>query len=62
LDLAPGFPGNPLSEEDHEKRFQECLDYSKKPVSGERAKQIVSLIRDLEKINDARKLIELLLI
>ncbi len=62
LDLAPGFPGNPLSEEDHEKRFQECLDYSKKPVSRARAKQIVSLIRDLEKINDARKLIELLLI
>jgi 2-methylcitrate dehydratase PrpD len=62
IDIAPGFPGNPLSEEDHEKRFKDCLDYSKKPVSRARATQIVSLIRDLEKIDDVRKLIELLLI
>jgi len=62
LDLAPGFPGNPLSEEDHEKRFQDCLDFAKKPVSKERATQIVSLIRDLEKIDDVRRLVELLLI
>jgi 2-methylcitrate dehydratase PrpD len=62
LDLAPGFPGNPLSDEDHEKRFQDCLDFAKKPVSRERATQIVSLIRDLEMIDDAQKLVELLLI
>lgn len=62
LDIAPGFPGNFLSEEDHEKRFQDCLDFAKKPVSRERATQIVSLIRDLERIDDAQKLVELLLI
>jgi 2-methylcitrate dehydratase PrpD len=62
LDLAPGFPGNPLSEEDHEKRFQDCLDFAKKPVSRERATQIVSLIRGLERAEDARKLVEMLLI
>ena len=62
LDLAPGFPGNPLSDEDHKKRFQDCLDFAKKPVSRERATQIVSLIRDLEKIDDARRLVELLVV
>jgi 2-methylcitrate dehydratase PrpD len=62
IDIAPGFPGNPLSEEDHEKRFQDCLDFAKKPVSRKRATQIVSLIRDLEELDDAREFIELLLI
>jgi len=61
MDIAPGFPGNPLSEEDHERRFKDCLDFAKKPVSRERAAEIVSLIRNLEMVDDVRKFIRLFL-
>jgi len=62
MDIAPGFPGNPLSEEDHERRFKDCLDFAKKTVSRERAAEIISLIRNLEMADDVRKFIPLLLI
>ena len=32
MDIAPGFPGNPLSPEEHEQRFRDCLDFAKKPI------------------------------
>jgi 2-methylcitrate dehydratase PrpD len=61
MDIAPGFPGNPLSEEDHERRFKDCIDFTKKAVSRERAAEIVSLIRNLEMADDVRKFVPLLL-
>lgn len=60
MDIAPGFPGNPLSDEDHRARFQDCLDSAKKPVSRERAARIVAFISDLESIDDVRELVSLL--
>jgi 2-methylcitrate dehydratase PrpD len=61
MDIAPGFPGNPLNEEDHERRFKDCLDFVKRPVSKERIAEIVSLIRNIEMVDDVRKLVPLLL-
>lgn len=60
--IAPGFPGNPLSRQDHEKRFQDCLDFARKPLGEEKAKEITTLIRDLESVDDARKFTQLLVL
>ena len=61
LDIGPGFPGNPLTREDHEKRFQDCLGFAKKPVNREKAEQISSMIEGLEKVRDVREFVQLLL-
>jgi 2-methylcitrate dehydratase PrpD len=60
IDIGPGFPGNPLTKEDHEKRFQDCLAFAKKPISRENAAKITSMIEDLESVEDIRALIPLL--
>jgi 2-methylcitrate dehydratase PrpD len=60
MDIAPGFPGNPLSEDDHRTRFQNCLDAAKRPVSPERAARIIGFISDLESTKDVRDLVSLL--
>jgi 2-methylcitrate dehydratase PrpD len=60
IDIGPGFPGNPLTKEDHEKRFQDCLAFAKKPISRANATRIVSMIDDLENVEDVRALIPLL--
>jgi 2-methylcitrate dehydratase PrpD len=61
MNIAPGFPGNPLSEEDHERRLKDCLDFAKKRVSREKAAEIVSFIKNLEMVDDMRKFVQLLL-
>ena len=62
LDVGPGFPGNPLTRGDHEKRFHDCLGFAKKAIKEERAVQIVSMIEDLEKVDDVRQFVPLLLV
>ncbi len=61
LDIGPGFPGNPLKREDHEKRFRDCLEFGRKPVSAEKAAQIVAMIGDLEHLDDVRSFVPALL-
>ena len=61
IDIGPGFPGNPLTREDHEKRFQDCLGFAKKPISREKADQLSSMIADLEGVRDVREFVQLLL-
>jgi 2-methylcitrate dehydratase PrpD len=61
-DIAPGFPGNPLSRQDHEKRFRDCLDFAKEPLGEEQAQEITTLIGDLENVDDARKFTQLLVL
>ena len=60
IDIGPGFPGNPLTPEDHERRFRDCLGFAKKPVSEEKAAGIVSLVEHIEEVHDIRILVELL--
>ena len=60
IDIGPGFPGNPLTKEDHEKRFRDCLAFAKKPISRANAARMVSMIEDLENVEDVRALIPLL--
>lgn len=60
IDIGPGFPDNPLSREDHGKRFQDCLSFAKKPISADRATKIATMIEDLEQVEDVRVFVQLL--
>lgn len=62
IDIAPGFPGNPLRAEDHENHFKDCLEFSKKPISKERIQEILDTVNDMEKLEDANTLISLALL
>jgi 2-methylcitrate dehydratase PrpD len=62
LDIGPGFPGNPLTREDHEKRYQDCLGFAKKPISRKGATEVAAMIENLEKVADVRQFVQLLLI
>jgi 2-methylcitrate dehydratase PrpD len=61
MDIAPGFPGNELSREDHEERFWDCIDFAKKRIAMENAEKIVSWVDSIEMLEDIRTLIPLLL-
>jgi 2-methylcitrate dehydratase PrpD len=60
IDIAPGFPGNALKAEDHERRFRDCVAYAKRPMDEGRSLELVSAIRNLEKIDDVGKFVHLL--
>jgi 2-methylcitrate dehydratase PrpD len=61
IDIAPGFPGNPLSTEEQEVRFRDCIAYAGKPLSKEKVEGIVEGVSRLERLSDVRVLIPLLL-
>lgn len=61
MDIAPGFPGNELSEEDHQQRFLDCMDFAGKRMARENAEKIVSRVKGIETLKDIRSLIPLLL-
>ena len=61
VDIARGFPGNPLTKEEHNQRFQNCVSYAEKPLPPENIEQVVSLVSQLEELADVRSLIPLLL-
>ncbi len=60
MEIAPGAPGNPLSQEEHEERFWDCIRFAERPFPDEKAKQILDAVDRLETINDVRSLIPLL--
>lgn len=60
LDIAPGFPGNPLTQKEHEERFWECMDFAPVPIQREKAEKIISMVARLEELEDIRILIPLL--
>jgi hypothetical protein len=62
LDIAPGFPGNPLTREDHEKRFLDCLGFAKMPISEKKSAEIAGMIENLENVVDVRKFVQLLVV
>lgn len=60
LDIAPGFPGNELSEEDHEQRFSDCMEYCSDWFSAEEGDAVLEFIGNIETTPDVRELIQLL--
>jgi 2-methylcitrate dehydratase PrpD len=61
-DIAPGFPGRPLTDEQHKLRFLNCVDFSGKPFFKEKAESIIARVDSLETMNDIRSLINMLII
>lgn len=53
LDIAPGFPGNPLSEAEHQRRFDDCMAYAPWPLPGDDALAVREGIDRLAQLDDA---------
>lgn len=62
LDIAPGFPGNPLTEKEHIRRFWDCAGFAAKPLSKENIEGVLETVDHLETLSDIRKLIPLLVL
>ncbi|MGD8230009.1 MAG: MmgE/PrpD family protein [Desulfobacteraceae bacterium] len=62
MDIAPGFPGNPLTRKEHEQHFWDCMEFSGGLLPKERTEEIVSQISRFEGLDDVRRLIPLLLV
>jgi 2-methylcitrate dehydratase PrpD len=61
IDAPRGYPDNPLTEEEHLKRFRDCIRYGSKPLPPEHIEKIISLVDSFETLKDVRTLIPLLL-
>ena len=62
MDIAPGFPGNPLTQGDHENHFWDCMDFASTPYPKERAEELIKTIHRAETLDDVRVLASLLVI
>ncbi len=62
MDIAPGFPGNPLTHKEHEQHFWNCMEFSGGLLPRKRAEEIVSQVSRFEELDDVRTLIPLLLV
>ncbi len=60
LDIAPGFPGNPLTEDDHIRRFMDCIDFGSDWFNRDRVDDVLTFIANIEYERDVRGLITLL--
>lgn len=58
-DIAPGYPGNALTEADHRARFQDCMDYAAWPLQPNQINRWLSLISALPTLTDVRELVPL---
>lgn len=61
IDTAPGFPGNPLTQKDHEEHFWDCIGSSPGPFPGDRAGELRQAVEHMEDMGDVREIIPLLL-
>jgi 2-methylcitrate dehydratase PrpD len=60
IDVAPGFPGNPLTDDDHMQRFMDCIDVAPEWFERDRVGGIVAFITRVEEKPDIRALVALL--
>lgn len=57
LDIAPGFPGNQLTAEQHKDRFKDCLRYATLTIDDSQAESLQHSIQYLEAEQDVRELL-----
>lgn len=62
LDIAPGFPGRPLTKDEQEARFRDSIAYATKRLPQEKVEGIVKMVAQIEHMEDVRSLIPLLLV
>ena len=60
IDIAPGFPGNALSPEEHLQRFRDCLGYAQRDLSQAQGDSLVEAIEKLEDCPNVQVLVKLL--
>lgn len=60
VDVASGFPGNPLKKDDHTSRFWECIDYASEFYAKENAEKVLEFVYKLENVQDVRVVLPLL--
>ena len=61
LDIAPGYPGNELSDAQQLARFRDCMAYAARPLPAEQVGCFIATIDDIAALPDARGLIDLLI-
>ena len=62
VDIPRGFPGNPLTQEEHLERFRGCVEYADKPLPKGNIEKVISRVDRLEETKDIRTLIPVLLV
>jgi 2-methylcitrate dehydratase PrpD len=56
IDIPPGTPEYPMTEEEHKQRFYECVEFAARPWLTERADDIFKALKSLETETDVRNL------
>jgi hypothetical protein len=59
-DAPAEVPEKPLPFSDYERKFRDCASYAVKPRTAKQIDKIVTLIRQLEQVEDIREIVELL--
>jgi 2-methylcitrate dehydratase PrpD len=60
VDLVKGHPKNPMTMEECEEKFRNCLRFSKKPITGKKISSLISAVRGLETLNDVSRIVDCL--
>jgi 2-methylcitrate dehydratase PrpD len=58
LDIAPGYPGNELDDEQHRKRLRDCMAYAARPLPPANVEAFIAAAERLEALADARTLVD----
>lgn len=56
----PGSPSNPLTRDQHLQKFRENLELTPAAISGDVVERVIALVDNLEQVEDARSLLDLL--
>ena len=62
VDVPRGSPGNEMTRQEHIDRFRQCAAYGRKPLPGRNADRLIALVDDIEKLDDVRELIKLMVV
>ena len=62
LDIPPGFPGNELSDAQHQARFKDCLAYAPHPPLPAQGEQLLQALDGIAALPDVRALLPMLIV
>ena len=58
FDLVKGHPNNPMTMEDCEEKFRNCLPSSAKPLDEKKVSALIKAVRELDTLNDVSQLVD----